>query len=145
MKKERNHYFEERFPERYKDNKILSHAILSKEEEKEFFADLRARVKEVRKELQMTQREFGETAGIDRRYVAKVECGSQNPSFKFMRLMSIRHKVSMDWLMFGVGDKYIQTDLGNYGQEMIDFKRLLDRNSQEDINVVMGMVRKILK
>ena len=38
--------------------------------------------KEVRKELKMTQRELGESAGSDRRYVAKVECGSNYAGHK---------------------------------------------------------------
>jgi DNA-binding XRE family transcriptional regulator len=74
-----------KYTERYKGHPVLSHDILDEETEKDFFKNIRLKMREVRKELKMTQREFGETAGIDRRYVAKVECGSQNPSFKFIR------------------------------------------------------------
>ena len=83
-----------KYRERYNDHQFLSESVLNDEKEQEFFKQIRIRLKEVRKELKITQREFGESAGIDRRYVAKVECGSQNPSFKFLRSVSIRHKIS---------------------------------------------------
>ena len=95
------------YQEKYQDHFILSEDILNEEKEAEFFKDIRNRIKNVRKILKMTQREFGETAGIDRRYVAKVECGSQNPSFKFLRSISIKHKISLDWLLYSVGNMFI--------------------------------------
>ena len=92
----------------------------------------------------MTQREFGETSGIDRRYVAKVECGSQNPSFKFLRSISIKHKVSLDWLLYGVGEKFVQAEEDSYGPELVIFKKLLDNASKEDIDVIVRMIKKIV-
>ncbi|MCP4131386.1 MAG: helix-turn-helix transcriptional regulator [bacterium] len=135
---------ESRYKERYKDHMILSEEILNDEKEADFFRELRARMKEARKELKMTQREFGESAGIDRRYVAKVECGSQNPSFKFLRSISIKHKVSLDWLLYGAGEKYVDIGEKNYGNELMTFKKLLDNASQEDIDVIMTMITKII-
>ena len=86
---------ESKYRERYKDHDVLSQDVLDEQKEETFFSQIRFRIKDVRKELKLTQREFGETAGIDRRYVAKVECGSQNPSFKFLRSISIKHKISL--------------------------------------------------
>ena len=133
-----------KYRERYNDHLFLSENVLDDEKESEFFKQIRLRLKEVRKELKITQREFGESAGIDRRYVAKVECGSQNPSFKFLRSISIRHKVSLDWLLYGVGERFVQTGERNYGNELVIFKKLLDKGSQEDIDVIMKMINKIL-
>lgn len=133
-----------KYRERYKDHEILSQEILDDVKEAEFFNQVRLRIKEVRKDLKITQREFGESCGIDRRYVAKVECGSQNPSFKFMRCLSIRHKISIDWLMYGVGQKFINTGEESYGPEYVLFKKLLDTAEQDDIDVVMKMIGKII-
>ncbi len=135
---------ESKYRERYNDHEVLSNDVLDEQKELDFFKQLRLRLREVRKELKMTQREFGETAGIDRRYVAKVECGSQNPSFKFLRSISIKHKVSLDWLLYGVGDKYVETTPESYGEELVIFKKLLDNSSQEDIEVIMKMIKKII-
>lgn len=135
---------ESKYRERYVDHQILSNDVLNDELEAEFFTQIRFRLKEIRKDLKITQREFGESAGIDRRYVAKVECGSQNPSFKFIRSISIRHKISLDWLLYGVGDKFVQTAEKNYGKELVTFKRLLDKGTHEDIDVVIKMINKIV-
>ena len=135
---------ESKYRERYQTHQFLSNDVLSDEMEAEFFKQIRLRLKEVRKELKITQREFGESAGIDRRYVAKVECGSQNPSFKFIRSISIRHKISLDWLLYGVGDKFVQADEKSYGKELVTFKKLLDKGNSEDIDVVIKMINKIV-
>ncbi len=133
-----------RYRERYTDHQFLSENVLDDDKESEFFKQIRLRLKEVRKDLKITQREFGESAGIDRRYVAKVECGSQNPSFKFLRSVSIRHKISLDWLLYGVGEKFVIANEKSYGNEMVIFKKLLDKGSQEDIEVIVKMINKIL-
>ena len=133
-----------KYRERYNDHQFLSESVLDDEKEMEFFKQIRLRLKEVRKELKITQREFGESAGIDRRYVAKVECGSQNPSFKFLRSVSIRHKISLDWLLYGVGEKFVLANEKSYGNEMVTFKKLLDKGSAEDIDVIVKMINKIL-
>jgi len=133
-----------KYRDRYHDHQFLSESILSSEKESEFFKNIRTRLKEVRKDLKITQREFGESAGIDRRYVAKVECGSQNPSFKFLRSVSIRHKISLDWLLYGVGQKFVQANDHNYGNELTIFKKLLDKGNAEDIDVIMKMINKII-
>lgn len=72
-----------------------------------FFHNISARLKEFRALAAITQRELGEPAGIDRRYVAKVECGSQNPSFNFIRSICAFHNISIDWLVFGQGPTYL--------------------------------------
>ncbi len=133
-----------KYRDRYNDHQFLSESVLDDDKESEFFKQIRFRLKEVRKDLKITQREFGESAGIDRRYVAKVECGSQNPSFKFLRSVSIRHKISLDWLLYGVGEKFVLANEKNYGNEMVTFKKLLDKGSAEDIDVIVKMINKIL-
>ncbi len=135
---------ESKYRERYKDHPVLCEDVLNEEKEANFFNEIRHRIKSVRKELKMTQREFGESADIDRRYVAKVECGSQNPSFKFLRSISIKHKISLDWLLYGVGQTFVATGEENYGEDLVLFKKLLDNANQEDIEVVMKMIKKIL-
>lgn len=139
-----HHAPENRYRERYKFHEILAHDVLDDKQEKDFFKNIRIRLRDVRKGLKMTQREFGESAGIDRRYVAKVECGSQNPSFKFIRSVSIRHKISLDWLLYGIGEKFISTEPLSYGEELVMFKKLLDTASADDIDVITKMVKKIL-
>ena len=135
---------ENKYREKYKDHPFLSQDVLSEDLESEFFKQIRLRIKEVRKELKLTQREFGETADIDRRYVAKVECGSQNPSFKFIRSLSIKHKISLDWILYGIGVPFIIYGEENYGDDLLLFKKLLDTAPADDIDVIIKMVNKII-
>lgn len=144
MKKQKQREVDPRFASRYKNHPILASDVLDKKTEQEFFGQIRDRIKEIRKDFNITQREFGETADIDRRYVAKVECGSQNPSFKFLRNISIKHKLSLDWILYGIGQKYLAAEDESYGDELALFKKLLDKGSQEDIDVIVKMIKKIL-
>ena len=105
---------------------------------------LRQRLKSLRVELKLTQREFGEMANIDRRYIAKVECGSQTPSFKFLRNVAVCHKISLDWLLFGVGDMFIKFGDKSYGNDLVKFRKLLDTATDEDIDVIMKMMDKMI-
>ncbi|MDR3238351.1 MAG: helix-turn-helix domain-containing protein [Spirochaetia bacterium] len=132
-----------RFKNRYKDHPFLSLDTLDKKEETDFLTEIRTKLKDVRTDLKITQREFGETTGIDKRYIAKVEGGSQNPSFKFLRNISIKYKLSLDWLLYGIGQKNITND-GDHNEELYLFKKLLDRASPEDIEVIMTMIKKIV-
>jgi transcriptional regulator with XRE-family HTH domain len=144
MKRAKDHEIDPRFARRYKNHPVLSSDVLDKKKETEFFNSIKERIREVRKELNITQREFGESAEIDRRYVAKVECGSQNPSFKFLRNISIKHKLSLDWVLYGIGQRYLAIEDSNYGDELALFKKLLDKGSSEDIDVIIKMTKKIL-
>ena len=125
----------------YTNHPILSEDVLDENKEKDFFVQIRMRVKDARKNLKITQKEFGESAGIDRRYVAKVECGSQNPSFKFLRSISIKHKLSLDWLLYGIGQKNIFDKDGNYGEKLDLFRKFLDAAPPEDVENVMKMIK----
>ena len=90
------------------------------------------------------QPRIGTNAGLDRRYVAKIECGAQNPSFWFLRSISISHKISLDWLLYGVGEKFIKSDLKSYDAEIKLFKKFLDNASKEEIEVITTRIQKII-
>ena len=58
----------------------------------------------------MTQKEFGETIGISRDVMANIENARVDPSESLIKLISITHNVSYDWLKYGVGELYIDAD-----------------------------------
>jgi len=130
------------FESGYMTHPILSENILDEKKEEDFFVQIRMRIKDARKTLRITQKEFGESAGIDRRYVAKVECGSQNPSFRFLRNISIKHKLSLDWLLYGAGQKNVILEDSRYSEELASFKKFLVKASPEEIESVMQMIKK---
>ena len=76
--------------------------------------DAYSRMKEIRANLGMTQREFGESADIDRRYVAKVECGSQAPSLDYVLNICMKHKISLDYIFHGEEPIFLNFDNTSY-------------------------------
>lgn len=132
------------YTERYMNHEILSHDILDETLLGKFFKDISLRIKEIRKDLKMTQREFGETADVDRRYIAKIESSTQNPSFKVIRSISLKHKISPDWLCYGIGDRFLQIEHESFGDEIVIFKKLLDSGTSDEIDMIIKMIKKIL-
>ena len=68
------------------------------------------RIKKIRKSLGMTQKEFGETIGISRDVMANIENARVDPSESLIKLISITHNVSYDWLKYGEGEMYMDAD-----------------------------------
>lgn len=66
------------------------------------------RLKELRKSLGLTQREFAEKIGIKQNTVAQYEMGRNNPIDTVITLICRRWNVSEEWLRCGIGDMYIE-------------------------------------
>lgn len=67
-------------------------------------------IKELRKHLSMTQKEFGESLGISRDVMANIENNRVEPSESLVRLICATYKVSYIWLTQGVGDMFQAVD-----------------------------------
>lgn len=74
------------------------------------------RIKLLRNELGITQKEFGERIGISANYVSELEYGKTKPSFLVLLAIEYRYGVSMDWLETGKGSGAIKEE-GKYTQE----------------------------
>lgn len=64
------------------------------------------RIKEIRKALEMTQKDFGARVGITPSAITKIELGVSNPSERLLRLICHEFNVSESWLVEGVGDMF---------------------------------------
>ena len=62
------------------------------------------RVKEVRKNNNLTQAQFGEEIGFSKNYIYYVETGKNDPSNDFLRAVSRKFDVSVVWLKTGVDE-----------------------------------------
>ena len=67
---------------------------------------MNTRVKEVRKNANLTQTAFGEQLGITQNYVALIESGQRVPSDRTIRDICRIFNVSETWLREGVGEMY---------------------------------------
>ena len=66
---------------------------------------MKNRIKEIRKDLDLTQQEFAERLGIKRNTVATYETGRNTPIDAVISLICREFKVNEEWLRYGTGDK----------------------------------------
>lgn len=64
-------------------------------------SELKDRIKMVRKQLKLTQKEFGEMIGVSQNSVANYEIGYRNPSAAVINNICKTFNVSYDWLKLG--------------------------------------------
>ncbi len=67
---------------------------------------MNARIKKLRKELDLTQQEFADRLGIKRNTVATYETGKSNPSDAAVILICREFNVSESWLRTGNGEMF---------------------------------------
>lgn len=64
------------------------------------------RIKELRKELKLTQSEFAERIGAKRSAIASIETGNNNVSEQMVKLILLTYKVNESWLRTGKGKMF---------------------------------------
>lgn len=65
------------------------------------------KLREIRKKLEMTQKEFGQSLGVSRDTYASYESGRVIPSETFLQLLSKTYNVNYEWLTDNKGDMFI--------------------------------------
>jgi transcriptional regulator with XRE-family HTH domain len=68
------------------------------------------RLKEIRKEKNLTQQEFADQIGIKRGTVANYELGRNEPLDAVISLICKEFSVSEDWLRYGEGEMFTAMD-----------------------------------
>ena len=78
------------------------------------------RLKQIRKNKNLTQTAFGEILGVTKQAVANVESCHSNPSMEFLYKLIEKFNVNANWLITGKGEVFIQnsTEKINSGQEL---------------------------
>ena len=106
------------------------------ENELQVFAD---RLRELRKSLNLTQKEFAEKIGITAAALSSYENNQINPSISVIKRISQEFKTSTDWLL-GLSDK---KELGNvietYGDAINAIISLINTDSRWDLGITWGM------
>lgn len=64
------------------------------------------RIKQLRKNMNLTQDQFADATGYTNIQIHLVESGKVNPSDKFLRRVCETFDVSFEWLMTGTGEMY---------------------------------------
>lgn len=77
------------------------------------------RIKELRKQNKVSQKEFAGSIGIDDSQLSKIERGVLQPTLSQIMEISSIYKISTDWLLLGTKAEITAT-------ENIDYKELAD-------------------
>ena len=77
------------------------------------------RLKELRKELKITQQEFADKIGSKRNTVAKYETGVNTPSTAVISLICTKFHVNEEWWRTGNGDMFIEMTKDEQIEEFI--------------------------
>ena len=67
---------------------------------------MNSRLKELRKELSLTQQEFADKLNISRNFVAQIEIGTKVPGERTVQDICRKFKVNYDWLVNGSGEMF---------------------------------------
>ncbi len=80
------------------------------------------RIKEIRKELKLSQEDFGKKIGLSQSTLAMIEVGKRNFNDKHIKLICSTFNVNEQWLRTGIGDMFLTSP---YEKEFMDiFKNL---------------------
>lgn len=69
------------------------------------------RIKEIRKDNKLTQKDFADKLSVSRPFISRIEADKEKPSESLMKLMSATFGIELDWLMTETGYKesYLKT------------------------------------
>lgn len=75
---------------------------------------MKDRIRKIRKELRLSQAEFGKRICIGKTSVSKIESGENNPSKQTLILICREFNINEEWLRTGEGDMTVNADNNSY-------------------------------
>lgn len=114
------------------------------------------RVKEIRKELDLTLEKFGEKLGVTKVAISNIEKGNRNLTDQMSKAICREYNVNYDYLMYGEGEMFddlpqtivdelcAQYDLNNFDKALVEMYVSLPAGSRERIKEYMKqLVKKV--
>ena len=85
------------------------------------------RIKGLRKELRLNQKEFARELQLSDSYICQVENGKIKPGFEFFYKLVSRYNIALRYLFFGEGEKFLKEEKpGKEDEEVTDIETLSD-------------------
>lgn len=112
------------------------------------------RVKEIRKELDLTLERFGEKLGVTKVAISNIEKGNRNLTDQMAKSICREYNVNYDFLMYGEGDMFddlpqtivdelcAQYELNNFDKALVEMYISLPVESRERIKENMKQLIK---
>lgn len=99
---------------------------------------MKNRIKEIRKENNLTQVGFGECIGVKGNTITNYETGLRNPTDAVILSICREFNVNEEWLRNGTGEKYKEKD-GSFSEILSDLEDSDDTFIKNLITVYMGL------
>lgn len=90
---------------------------------------MHTRIRVLRKALNMTQTEFGESLGVSRAVIATYELGKVVPPASVLKLLTVHHNVNPKWLETGELPMFLPMDEEDKLHEFVDRVCAMDSDS----------------
>lgn len=100
------------------------------------------RLKEIRKEMGMTQRGFGEGIGVSNNYVSEIEAEKKVPATPVILAIEYVYGINSKWLLQGKGEKYISEKMLFTDKEAEIIKSFREM-SEETKKVFLTLIEKL--
>lgn len=91
------------------------------------YQDISTRLREIRLDHRLTQREFGSMVGLTAAAIGAIEKGLYTPNFSVLRIIHQRMGVSYDYIIDGVTDKDYAHEYKNLKEEHDRLKKIIDK------------------
>ncbi len=103
---------------------------------------MKDRIRSVRKDVSMTQKEFAKELGVTPTYIAEIEGGRRIPSNLFLLAMEYRFGVRKQWIEGGKGEKHIKGKILLTDKEM-NLIRTLREMPEENKKILLALIEKL--
>lgn len=106
------------------------------------------RIKQIRKDAKLTQKEFGAAIDVQRLVVASWEQGQKQPGRARLYVIAERFKVNPQWLIDGTGDIYRADALNDATQDQLEIdviKKLFDGLPDKYKKKILAALKEMIK
>ena len=96
------------------------------------FVECGERLKKVRAQLKISQKDFAAHLGIAASYLSEIESGKTRPGYNFLIKLAEVFKVSSNWILLGTGGMFLTGEndwfMGrkDFGEQAESIRKLLD-------------------
>lgn len=102
------------------------------------------RIKKIRSDAGLTQKEFGECIGVGRLYVSSLEIGQAQPGKARLFVIADKFNVNLEWLQAGNGEPYLSDEFKRERAERDYIVRLFTSLPVEMQKQIIDALREIV-
>jgi transcriptional regulator with XRE-family HTH domain len=108
-------------------------------------SDIHTRLKEVRKHLNLSIREFSKEIYFSHSVYGQVEHGNREPNDRIIQLISSRFHVNKDWIMTGEGEMFDSPPPDIRLEKILEIYAMIDETLKECLLEQSKILLKIYK